>query len=154
MDGSRLAKTRVSCLKIEPKVSIFPVIEANLASITCATTGNFSSSLFLYFWMSLTLRSVEDFYVSSLDASSFAKRISWLKFEPKVSNFPVIEANLTSITLAITRSLFFVLFFYTFLVSLTYKVLETFIVVGFLSLCGLLRHRSWRFGWRILILNR
>ena len=49
MDGSRLAKTRVSCLKIEPKVSIFPVIEANLASITCATTGNFSSSLFLYF---------------------------------------------------------------------------------------------------------
>ena len=52
--------------------------------------------------MSLTLRSVEDFYVSSLDA----KRISWLKFEPKVSNFPVIEANLASITLAITRSLF------------------------------------------------
>ena len=154
MDGSRLAKTRVSCLKIEPKVSIFPVIEANLASITCATTGNFSSSLFLYFWMSLTLRSVEDFYVSSLDASSFAKRISWLKFEPKVSNFPVIEANLTSITLAITRSLFFVLFFYTFLVSLTNKVLKTFIVVGFLSLCGLLRRRSWRFWWRILIQNR
>ena len=28
MDGSRLAKMRVSCLKIEPKVSIFPVIEA------------------------------------------------------------------------------------------------------------------------------
>ena len=43
---------------------------------------------------------------NSLDASSFAKRISWLKFEPKVSNFPVIEANLASITLAITRSLF------------------------------------------------
>ena len=82
---------------------------------------------------------------NSLDASSFAKRISWLKFEPKVSNFPVIEANLTSITLAITRSLFFVLFFYTFLVSLTNKVLKTFIVVGFLSLCGLLRRRSWRF---------
>ena len=61
--------------------------------------------------MSLTLRSVEDFYVSSLDASSFAKRISWLKFEPKVSNFPVIEANLASITLAITRSLFLFSFF-------------------------------------------
>ena len=43
---------------------------------------------------------------NSLDASSFAKRISWLKFEPKVSNFPVIEANLASITLAITVSLF------------------------------------------------
>ena len=43
---------------------------------------------------------------NSLDASSFAKRISWLKFEPKVSNFPVIEANLASITLAITISLF------------------------------------------------
>ena len=43
---------------------------------------------------------------NSLDASSFAKRISWLKFEPKVSNFPVIEANLASITIAIMRSLF------------------------------------------------
>ena len=61
--------------------------------------------------MSLTLRSVKDFYVSSLDASSFAKRISWLKFEPKVSNFPVIEANLASITLTITRSLFLFSFF-------------------------------------------
>ena len=38
MDGSRLAKMRVSCLKIEPKVSIFPVIEANVASITHSTT--------------------------------------------------------------------------------------------------------------------
>ena len=124
---------------------------------------------------------------NSLDASSFAKRISWLKFEPKVSNFPVIEANLASITLAITVSLFLfsfsillnvinikyvedfycssldsgspvflclrvllreffpVLFFYTFLVSLTYKALETFIGVGFLGLCGLLIRRSWRF---------
>ena len=54
---------------------------------------------------------------SSLDASSFAKRISWLKFEPKVSNFPVIEAKVASITLATIKS-FFVLFFYTFLVSL------------------------------------
>ena len=51
---------------------------------------------------------------NSLDASSFAKRISWLTIEPMVSIVPVIEANLASITLAITRSLFFVLFFYTF----------------------------------------
>ena len=36
-----------------------------------------------------------------MDASSFALRISWLKFEPKVSNFPVIETDATvSITLA------------------------------------------------------
>ena len=60
MDGSRLAKTRVSCLKIEPKVSIFPVIEANLASITCATTGNFSSSLFLYLVSVSHVRCVEN----------------------------------------------------------------------------------------------
>ena len=37
----------------------------------------------------------------AMDASSFALRISWLKFEPKVSNFPVIETDATvSITLA------------------------------------------------------
>ena len=42
-----------------------------------------------------------------MDASSFAMRISWLKFEPKVSNFPVIEANLASITAAIMVSQFF-----------------------------------------------
>ena len=37
----------------------------------------------------------------AMDASSFALRISWLKFEPKVSNFPVIETDMTvSITLA------------------------------------------------------
>ena len=29
-----------------------------------------------------------------MDGSSFAKRISCLKFEPKVSNFPVIKATL------------------------------------------------------------
>ena len=31
----------------------------------------------------------------AMDASSFALRISWLKFEPKVSNFPVIETDTT-----------------------------------------------------------
>ena len=41
------------------------------------------------------------FEVVAMDASSFALRISWLKFEPKVSNFPVIEPDVTvSITLA------------------------------------------------------
>ena len=31
----------------------------------------------------------------AMDASNFALRISWLKFEPKVLNFPVIETNAT-----------------------------------------------------------
>ena len=35
------------------------------------------------------------FEVVAMDASSFALRISWLKFEPKVSNFPVIETDTT-----------------------------------------------------------
>ena len=35
------------------------------------------------------------FGVVAMDASSFALRISWLKFEPKVSNFPVIETDAT-----------------------------------------------------------
>ena len=35
------------------------------------------------------------FGVAAMDASSFALRISWLKFEPKVSNFPVIETDAT-----------------------------------------------------------
>ena len=35
------------------------------------------------------------FEVIAMDASSFALRISWLKFEPKVSNFPVIETDAT-----------------------------------------------------------
>ena len=36
-----------------------------------------------------------------MDASSFALRISWLKFEPMVSNFPVIE---TDVTVSITNA--------------------------------------------------
>lgn len=35
------------------------------------------------------------FEVVAMNASSFALRISWLKFEPKVSNFPVIETDAT-----------------------------------------------------------
>ena len=35
------------------------------------------------------------FETAAMDASSFALRISWLKFEPKVSNFPVIETDAT-----------------------------------------------------------
>ena len=34
-------------------------------------------------------------------------RISWLKFESKVSNFPVIEAEMASITATIMISHFF-----------------------------------------------
>ena len=36
-----------------------------------------------------------------MDASSFALQISWLKFEPMVSNFPVIE---TATTVSITNA--------------------------------------------------
>ena len=34
-----------------------------------------------------------DFSLGSMDASSFALRISLLKFEPMVSNFPVLETD-------------------------------------------------------------
>ena len=37
----------------------------------------------------------QTFWAVAMDASSFALRISWLKFEPKVSNFPVIETDTT-----------------------------------------------------------
>ena len=42
-------------------VSIFPVIEATLASITRATTGSLSSFLFLYFFSVTHIRGGEDF---------------------------------------------------------------------------------------------
>ena len=54
-------------------VSIFPVIEANVASITCATTGILSSSLFLYFFSDTHVRGVENLV---MDANSFLLRIS------------------------------------------------------------------------------
>ena len=41
------------------------------------------------------------FKAVAMDASSFALRISGLKFEPKVSNFPVIE---TGATVSITNA--------------------------------------------------
>ena len=106
MDGSRLAKMRVSYLKIEPKVSIFPVIEANVASITCATMGNLSSSLFLYFLSVTHVSCSEDYILRKIKTGKSL----------------------------VNRGVFPVFYFYTF------------IGVGFLGLCGLLRRRSWRFG--------
>ncbi len=48
---------------------------------------------------------VNDFvYSSSKDASSLAKRVSLLNFEPIVSKFPVIEVGATSITAATMKS--------------------------------------------------
>ena len=59
---------------------------------------NFMKRLFSYF---TKIKIQLTFEVVAMDASSFALRISWLKFEPKVSNFPVIETDVTvSITLA------------------------------------------------------
>ena len=48
-----------------------------------------------------------DFSEVAMDASSFARRISWLKFEPKVSNFPVLGATVASSTNATVRSHFY-----------------------------------------------
>ena len=48
---------------------------------------------------------VNDFiYSSRKDASSLAKRVSLLNFEPKVSKFPVIEVGATSNTSATMKS--------------------------------------------------
>ena len=46
-----------------------------------------------------------------MDASSFALRISWLKFEPSVSNFPLplIKSDITDFITASTK--FFSLIF-------------------------------------------
>ena len=53
---------------------------------------NFMKRLFSYF---TKIKIQLTFEVVAMDASSFALRISWLKFEPKVSNFPVIETDMT-----------------------------------------------------------
>ena len=48
---------------------------------------------------------VNDFiYSSREEASSLAKRVSLLNFEPIVSKFPVIEVEATSITSATMKS--------------------------------------------------
>ena len=48
---------------------------------------------------------VNDFiYSSREEASSLAKRVSLLNFEPRVSKFPVIEVGVTSITAATMKS--------------------------------------------------
>ena len=50
---------------------------------------------------------VNDFiYSSRKDASSLAKRVSLLNFKPRVSKFPVIEVEATSITTATMKSLY------------------------------------------------
>ena len=48
---------------------------------------------------------VNDFiYSSRKDASSLAKRVSLLNFEPRVSKFPVLEVEATSNTAATMKS--------------------------------------------------
>ena len=53
---------------------------------------NFMKRLFLAL---IKIKIQRTFETAAMDASSFALRISWLKFEPKVSNFPVIETDAT-----------------------------------------------------------
>jgi len=47
-----------------------------------------------------------EFPICSKDASSLAKRVSLLNFEPKVSKFPVLEAGMASSTNATAISPF------------------------------------------------
>ena len=96
MDGSRLAKMRVSCLKIEPKVSIFPVIEANVASITHSTTRILSSSLFLYFFSDTHVRGVEDFYCRWFSRSVRTTKTSQLAFLMTYSDTEPINKRSTA----------------------------------------------------------
>ena len=66
----------VSWLKFEPKVSNFPVTKTAIAVlVTCAIM-----TIFLFFYL---------FFEGGTALAASRKRISWLKFEPKVSNFPV-----------------------------------------------------------------
>ena len=47
-----------------------------------------------------------DFSEVAMDASSFAERISWLKIEPKVSIFPVLEAENQLLVPMLRRKIF------------------------------------------------
>ena len=88
MDGSSPA---VSCLKFEPKVSNFPVIKATLGFYR---QYYYEKSLWVVKHILEYVKDNDFSVIVVVDGSSFAERISCLKFEPKVSNFPVIKAIL------------------------------------------------------------
>ena len=92
---------RVSLLKLESKVSSFPVLEANVASSTNATT---KSPFILACVYESTMDKIGLCLAEARDGSSPA--VSCLKLEPKVSSFPVLEANVASSTNATAKSPF------------------------------------------------
>ena len=53
------------------------------------------------------MKTENDFLDVVRDGSSLALQVSYLKFEPKVSNFPVIKAKSAFITRATMGSLWF-----------------------------------------------
>ena len=59
------------------------------------TSNNVNDVNFMKRLFSALIKIQRTFGVAAMDASSFALRISWIKFEPKVSNFPVIETDTT-----------------------------------------------------------
>ena len=83
MDGSSPA---VSCLKFEPKVSNFQVIEANEASITRATTRSLSRFLFLYILNVINIKGVGDFYCRWFSRSVRTTKTSQLAFRMTYSD--------------------------------------------------------------------
>ena len=90
VDGSSFAE-RISCLKFESKVSNFPVIKAILGFYH---EYYYEKSLWVVKHILEYVKDNDFSVIVVVDGSSFAERISCLKFEPKVSNFPVIKATL------------------------------------------------------------
>ena len=62
---------------------------------TTSNNVNDVNSMKRLFSALIKIKIQRSFGAVAMDASSFALRISWLKFEPKVSNFPVIETDTT-----------------------------------------------------------
>ena len=79
-------------------VSIFPVIEATLASITRATTGSLSSFLFLYFFSVTHVRGGEDFYCRWFSRSVRTTKTSQLAFLMTYSDTEPINKRSTALS--------------------------------------------------------
>ena len=82
------SKPAVSWLNFEPKVSKFPFDNSQELAIINHATGKIHGSFCM-----MGMGCVRIVFVVADDASSLALRVSWLKFEPKVSNFRATKAN-------------------------------------------------------------
>ena len=105
LNFSKVARTpvalAVSWLKFEPRVSNFPVKESGLPVSFTTATGKVQSSFsvmivtflnFLYV-LDVDINSSHDFSNVATAQAVLLQRVSLLKFEPKVSNFPVTESG-------------------------------------------------------------